>query len=144
MFETLASFDDNQLRFIGTLVVTFGASFIIGIWNVARWVAKVEYDLDNLGEILKTEKGLSRANKRKQKAEAKAIASTNGGMMKDIIKKIWEGHKKKILTFVIGAILALIASLTGIPLDLLKESAHEASKPSVEAPAIPAPATEAK
>jgi len=60
MSESMAGFTSDQLQVIGTIVVTFGSAIVGIIWHVALWKAKVDYDLDNLGHLLKTEKGLAR------------------------------------------------------------------------------------
>ena len=45
---------------------------IIGfIWKVGQWKARVDYDLDNFGKILGTEKGLDRAKKRDEEIKRK-------------------------------------------------------------------------
>lgn len=65
--------------------------------------------------------------------------------MKDTLKKIalalWMNHKKKIMAFIFGLLLAGIAALSGIPIEDLKEAAHEASKPAVTQPVGPGPAS---
>lgn len=64
MSESLAAFTPDQLQLIGTLVVSFGAGFIVFIWRVATWKANLENDVDNLGYILKTPKGIARHEKK--------------------------------------------------------------------------------
>lgn len=55
-----SAFTGDQLQFIGLLVVTFGSMFIGLVWRVAVWKTKLENDVDNLGYILGTEKGMAR------------------------------------------------------------------------------------
>lgn len=59
----------------------------------------------------------------------------------DILKSLWANHRKKIITFVAGLILAGIAMLTGIPLPELKEAVKDAAsapQPNVTIEAVPA------
>ena len=67
MKEAIASFTPDQLQLIGLLVVTFGASFIGLVWKTAIWKTKLENDVDNLGNIIGTEKGMDLARKRYDK-----------------------------------------------------------------------------
>jgi hypothetical protein len=69
--QATADFTPDQLKLIGGLVVTFGGAFITLVWNVAAWKTKIENDVNNLGELCQTEKGLALAEKRRQKLEKK-------------------------------------------------------------------------
>ena len=60
MTESLAAFTPDQLQVIGTIVVTFGAAFIGAVWRVEVWKTKLENDVDNLGHLMGTEKGMAR------------------------------------------------------------------------------------
>jgi len=56
----VADFTPDQLKVIGSIVVTFGGAIITIIWQVAQWKARVDYDLNNFGDILGTEKSKAR------------------------------------------------------------------------------------
>lgn len=71
MEETIASFTPDQLQFIGMIAVGFGGSFVVFVWRASAWKAKVDYDMDNFGYLLGTEKGLDRAKKRAEKLRGK-------------------------------------------------------------------------
>lgn len=55
------------LKLIGSLVLIFGGVIATGIWRVATWKARVDYDLANLGEMLGTSKGKDLAPKLRKK-----------------------------------------------------------------------------
>ncbi len=63
----MADFTPDQLKFIGLLVVSFGGAFITLVWRVATWKANLENDVNNLGAIMETEKGLAIKEKNKKK-----------------------------------------------------------------------------
>lgn len=58
--ENLAGFTPDQLQLLGGIVVTFGSGFIVLVWRVAVWKTKLENDVDNLGFMVGTEKGLAK------------------------------------------------------------------------------------
>jgi hypothetical protein len=62
-----SSFSPEQLQFIGALAVLGAVPFIGLVWRTAVWKTKLERDVDNLGAILGTEKGLALLKKRKTK-----------------------------------------------------------------------------
>lgn len=64
--------------------------------------------------------------------------------LKKIALTLWTNHRKKLITFVLGLLFAGMAAISGVPLEEIKDAAHEASKPaSVEMPApVQLPATE--
>jgi len=67
--EISASFTPEQLQFIGALAV-MGFMPIVGIvWMAASWKTKLEHDIDNLGAIIGTKKGLALKKEREQKGE---------------------------------------------------------------------------
>ena len=57
------------------------------------------------------------------------------------LKNLWINHRKKVIAFLVAALLGLIAKVSGIPVEELKQAVHEGSKPSVEvvSPAPPPP-----
>ena len=68
-FSTASSFTDDQLKFIGALAVIGAVPFVSFVWKTAVWKTKLERDVDNLGAILGTEKGLALLQKRKQRKD---------------------------------------------------------------------------
>lgn len=58
--NTLAGFSPDQLQFIGMICITFGSGFVLVIWRVATWKANIEKDVDNLGYMMGTEKGIAK------------------------------------------------------------------------------------
>ncbi len=74
-----SSFSPEQLQFIGALAV-FGAIPFIGfVWRVATWKARLENDVNNLGAIMGTEKGLAIAEANAKKLKEKCIKTINQG-----------------------------------------------------------------
>lgn len=61
--------------------------------------------------------------------------------LKALALVVWNGHRKKVLTFIISLILAGAALITGIPLQEFKDAAKDAgSQPAIVAPAtLPEP-----
>lgn len=67
--------------------------------------------------------------------------------LKKLAGVLWSQHRKKLLAFLLGLLLAAIAKFGGIPLSEVKEAAQEAvDKTQVEQVQIPAvqPAEESK
>ena len=55
--------------------------------------------------------------------------------IKAVLLVLWQNHKKKVISFLLGLLFAALAILFGIPMDEIKEAAQEASKPAVVLPA---------
>jgi hypothetical protein len=64
--QTYASFTPDQLQFIGALAVVGFIPFITFVIVVIKWYAKVEYDLNNFGELLNTKKAQARKIREKK------------------------------------------------------------------------------
>jgi nucleoside permease NupC len=60
-------------------------------------------------------------------------------MLKQIAKTIWMNHRKKAMAFIIGLLFAAIATVSGIPLEEIKDAAKEAANKPAEVVAVPAP-----
>lgn len=56
----------ENLKIVWWIVSTYGVGFIGLIWHIAMWKARVDYDLDNFGKLLGTEKGLARAKAKEE------------------------------------------------------------------------------
>lgn len=61
----MAGFTPDQLQLIGGIVITFGSGFVILVWRVAVWKTKLENDVDNLGYLMGTKKGIAKHNKKR-------------------------------------------------------------------------------
>ena len=69
--DIVSSADLNNLyAVIGLVVVTFGVAGLGAFWKFAQWMARVDYDLDNFGKMLGTEKSRGK-NERTNKSTAK-------------------------------------------------------------------------
>lgn len=74
-----SSFTPEQLQFIGALAV-FGAIPFIGfVWRVAVWKTRLETDVDNLGALMGTEKGLAIQAAKEKKLKKEIIETVNKG-----------------------------------------------------------------
>jgi hypothetical protein len=59
----LADFTLDEYKIIVPVIMTLA----VGIFKIIRWCARVDYDLDNFGKILNTEKAKSRLEKEQKK-----------------------------------------------------------------------------
>lgn len=59
----LADFTPDEYKIIVPVLMTLA----VGIFKVIRWAARVDYDLDNFGKLLNTEKSKSRLDKEHKK-----------------------------------------------------------------------------
>jgi len=50
--------------------------------------------------------------------------------IKGIALSLWNNHRKKLITVLMGLAFAGLAALSGIPLEEIKSAAQDASKPT--------------